>query len=89
MIINGQQAGPFPKEALLQQGLTPQTPVWHQGMNDWRPASQVTELADLFQGDQEQTNIYGQTQPNPFRQYAPGQDLNSGMRGPTGVPHTN
>lgn len=83
MIINGQQAGPFPKEELLRQGLTPQTPVWHQGMSDWRPAGNVSELSDLF------VSPYGQHQgprPGAYRQYAPGQTYTTGA---SGIPHTN
>lgn len=45
---DGQQVGPFALNQLQQQGLTPQTLVWHQGMNSWQPASEVAELQSLF-----------------------------------------
>ena len=48
LIINEQQRGPFAKEDLLAQGLTPSTMVWREGMADWAPATEVTELQELF-----------------------------------------
>lgn len=93
MIINGTQAGPFPKEELLSKGLTPGTPVWCAGMSDWRPAEQVSELEYLFQpSDDSAFGAYSQPepQPGPYRQYAPGQQYGrQQFYGPTGVPHTN
>lgn len=41
---NGQQAGPFSLAQLIQQGITPETLVWKQGMEDWTPAWKVEEL---------------------------------------------
>ena len=35
---NGQQAGPFSLEQLVQKAITPETLVWAQGMKDWTPA---------------------------------------------------
>jgi len=48
IIKNGQQAGPFTKDNLKQNGLTPESLVWTTGMSNWQPASQVVDLADLF-----------------------------------------
>ncbi len=52
LAIGGQQYGPFQVEALqpyIQNGqLTAETLVWSQGMAQWAPAGQVTELASLF-----------------------------------------
>lgn len=84
--------GPFSKESLLANGLTPDTPVWRAGMNDWRPAGQVAELSDLFCASEDSAfGAYAQVepQPGPYRQYAPGQRPAQGYVGPTGVPHTN
>ncbi len=92
MIKNGTQMGPFSKESLLANGLTPDTPVWRAGMSDWRPAGQVTELADLFRASEDSAfGSYAQVepQPGPYRQYAPGQQPQYGHPGPSGVPHTN
>lgn len=50
MIIDGQQVGPLNREDLLVAGLTPQTPVWRDGMAEWQPASQLGELSDLLDG---------------------------------------
>ena len=50
--VNGQQQGPFDLGALSQrqqQGqLTRETLVWAQGMANWVPAGQVSDLAALF-----------------------------------------
>lgn len=50
--VNGQQQGPFDLGALTQrqqQGqLTRETLVWAQGMANWTPAGQVSDLAALF-----------------------------------------
>ena len=53
MSIAGQQHGPYPVPTLAQYAqsgqLTAETLVWTQGMAGWLPASQVSELARLFQ----------------------------------------
>ncbi|OQW94164.1 MAG: antifreeze protein [Beggiatoa sp. IS2] len=50
--INGQNQGPFDIVTLQQQvktgQLTRETLVWKQGMAQWLPSGQVTELANLF-----------------------------------------
>ena len=42
---NGQKAGPFSVEQLLQNGLNPNSLVFTQGMTAWTKASEVPELA--------------------------------------------
>jgi membrane protease subunit (stomatin/prohibitin family) len=50
--VNGQQQGPFDLGALTQRAqqgqLTRETLVWAQGMANWAPAGQVSDLAQLF-----------------------------------------
>ena len=50
--VGGQQQGPFDRGALAAQvrsgGLTAGTLVWKQGMAQWVPAQQVSELADIL-----------------------------------------
>jgi membrane protease subunit (stomatin/prohibitin family) len=48
MSKNGQQVGPAAPQQLAQQGLTPDTLVWCQGMSSWLPAAQVPTLASLL-----------------------------------------
>lgn len=48
IIRNEQQAGPYTLEELAEMGITPDTIVWTEGMTDWAPARQVSELASLF-----------------------------------------
>lgn len=49
---NGQTHGPYSKARLGRMvhegGLTRQTLVWTAGQDGWKPADQVTELAQLF-----------------------------------------
>lgn len=48
MIQEGIQTGPFPKEMLRMQGLTPDTFVWREGLADWVKAGTLPDLADIF-----------------------------------------
>ncbi len=48
MGINGQQVGPISVNELIQKGLTAQTLVWKAGMENWKPAAEVPELASLL-----------------------------------------
>ncbi|WP_308593573.1 CD225/dispanin family protein [uncultured Porphyromonas sp.] len=48
LVINGEKSGPFTIDQLATQQLTPETPVWTEGMSDWVPAQQVAELSSLF-----------------------------------------
>lgn len=40
--------GPFTIEELKQNKITPTTPVWYEGMEDWKDAGSVEELKVLF-----------------------------------------
>lgn len=44
IIENGQQAGPFSIEQLIQKRISAETLVWAQGMADWTPAWKIEEL---------------------------------------------
>ncbi len=46
---NGQQAGPFSFDQLVQKGISPETLVWKQGMADWTPAWKVEELRAVLE----------------------------------------
>lgn len=45
---NGQQQGPYTLPQLTMMTLTPDTPVWYEGLGDWMPASQAPLTAPLF-----------------------------------------
>ncbi|MBQ9822422.1 MAG: DUF4339 domain-containing protein [Muribaculaceae bacterium] len=49
LIRNGKQEGPFSVEELSQQGITPESEVWAQGMADWKQAGDVPELTAVLQ----------------------------------------
>ena len=46
---NGQQAGPFSQDQLVQKAINPETLVWKQGMPDWTPAWKVEELKTVLE----------------------------------------
>ena len=62
IVENNKQAGPFTYDQLAAKGITPETNVWTEGMANWTPASQVSELQALFAP---------QMPPQPEPQYAP------------------
>lgn len=45
---DGQHSGPYHKEQLIANGLTPNSLVWRQGMTAWMPANQLPELSDII-----------------------------------------
>lgn len=46
---NGQQAGPYSFDQLVQKGISPETLVWKQGMADWTPAWKVEDLRAVLE----------------------------------------
>lgn len=48
ILIDGKTEGPFSLEKLKEMPVTPQTKVWRQGMPEWIPAGDVSELNFLF-----------------------------------------
>lgn len=52
IVENGQQAGPYSVDELLNHGLNSDTLVWAEGMSDWTPAWQVEELKSLIYNSQ-------------------------------------
>jgi len=82
LYINGYNAGPYSFEELRMMNISPYTPVWFDGLGDWRNANQVPELQTLFvpnpqQFYQQQSTGYTQpvygtnqnyAQPNPIFQ---------------------
>lgn len=58
---NGQQAGPFSQDQLVQKAISPETLVWKQGMADWTPAWKVEELKTVLEAvDANKTNATNQ-----------------------------
>ena len=49
LIIDERRVGPLTlEEVIAHPRLTPVTPVWHEGMDDWAEAALLPELAVLF-----------------------------------------
>lgn len=60
---NGQQAGPFSFDQLVQKGISPETLVWKQGMADWTPAWKVEDLRAVLEAvEANQSNQNAQKQ---------------------------
>lgn len=59
---DNRQQGPFTTEQLSAMGLTSETLVWREGMEQWTPAWQVQELRDAIAG---KANPSGTTTPPP------------------------
>lgn len=80
---NGQQAGPFSFDQLVQKGISPETLVWKQGMADWTPAWKVEDLRAVLeaieanqsnQNAQKQEGVQQGFQQGPNQQQAHQQD---------------
>ena len=46
--IDNQRRGPFPEEELVGNGMTPDSLVWRNGMDQWKRAAEVPELAQYL-----------------------------------------
>ncbi len=60
VVINDEQQGPFSIEELAQMGITPETEVWTDGMDDWVKATDVPELRNLFAENENNEEHYFQ-----------------------------
>ena len=67
---NGQQAGPFSFDQLVQKGISPETLVWKQGMADWTPAWKVEELKAVLEAVEANQSNKQQTQQEANQQQA-------------------
>lgn len=48
VMLGGQRLGPMTFEELSGKNISKQAMVWHDGMDNWKPAGQVADLASLF-----------------------------------------
>lgn len=44
IVVNGEQSGPISLELLRKKWIQPETLVWRHGFDNWKPASELTEL---------------------------------------------
>ncbi|MBR4926268.1 MAG: DUF4339 domain-containing protein [Prevotella sp.] len=49
VIIDGRKCGPFSHEELRSKFVTPNMPVWRDGLADWTPARNLPEISDVLQ----------------------------------------
>jgi len=67
---NGQQAGPFSFDQLVQKGISPETLVWKQGMPDWTPAWKVEDLRAVLEAvEANQSNQNAQKQEGVLQDF--------------------
>lgn len=67
---NGQQAGPFSFDQLVQKGISPETLVWKQGMADWTPAWKVEDLKAVLEAvEANQSNQNAQKQEGVLQDF--------------------
>ncbi len=67
---NGQQAGPFSFDQLVQKGISPETLVWKQGMADWTPAWKVEDLRAVLEAiEANQSNQNAQKQEGVLQDF--------------------
>lgn len=83
---NGQQAGPFSFDQLVQKGISPETLVWKQGMSDWTPAWKVEDLRavlEAIRANQQQAHQqdYQKAQQEAYQQgFQQGAAMNSNFQ---------
>lgn len=78
---NGQQAGPFSFDQLVQKGISPETLVWRQGMADWTPAWKVEELKAVLEAIR--ANQQQKAQQEAYQQgFQQGAAMNSNFQQP-------
>lgn len=61
--LNGQQQGPYEFDQLKNLPITPQTPVWYDGLVQWTVAGVAPATAILFQPDSEAPTVPPQAAP--------------------------
>lgn len=81
---NGQQAGPFSLDQLVQKGISPETLVWKQGMADWTPAWKVEDLKAVLEAIRaNQQQDYQKAQQEAYQQgFQQGAAMNSNFQQP-------
>ena len=83
---NGQQAGPFSFDQLVQKGISPETLVWKQGMADGTPAWKVEDLRAVLEAiranqQQAQQQDYQKAQQEAYQQgFQQGAAMNSNFQ---------
>lgn len=79
---DGQQAGPFSFDQLVQKGISPETLVWKQGMADWTPAWKVEELKAVLEAIRaNQQQDYQKAQQEAYQQgFQQGAAMNSNFQ---------
>jgi len=46
--LNNEQQGPFDLEELKSKNITPETLIWHEGMDNWQKANSIEALKDIL-----------------------------------------
>lgn len=70
VIFNGQQYGPYQMDELRRMPVTPQTPVWYEGLPDWTEAGMAPATRFLFEAPQPEPSQTACADPLPDPPYA-------------------
>lgn len=84
--MNGVQLGPIEASELQALNITPDTPVWREGMTEWMKAGQVAELAYMFHSGPSMPPPSGAYHAPGQPQYAPGSDRMNSLNRPPEPP---
>ena len=71
IIRNDQQVGPYSLEELAMMSLTPDTMVWTEGLRDWLPAREVSELLSILEQPMQTPPSYNVSPPSYGQPSAP------------------
>ena len=66
VVINDEQQGPFSIDELADMGISPDTEVWTEGMDEWEKASNVPALDELFAAETEETYEENEAEENDY-----------------------
>lgn len=62
---NTESTGPFDLEEIKTKNITKTTPVWFQGMENWKPAGEIEELRSIFAVVPPAFKSFSTLPPNP------------------------
>lgn len=73
--INGVQEGPFEMAELPLDRMTPETPVWYEGLEYWVEAGKAPLTADLFRHDNAENVTFDVEDANSSKSYENVEDV--------------
>lgn len=65
---DGRQLGPFPIDKFDELNITPDTPVWYEGLSGWIPAGESDVLRPLLQNQAENARVNVEVEGTPVEE---------------------